>query len=83
MTTTMTIRNIDDQLKARLRMNAAMHGRSMEEEARDILRAALSVQPVRATALVEAIRARIAPLKGVELTLPERGPMREPPEFGA
>jgi len=33
--------------------------------------------------LVEAIRARIAPLKGVELTLPERGPMREPPEFGA
>lgn len=83
MTTTMTIRNLDDQLKARLRVKAAMHGRSMEEEARDILRAALSVQPVRATALVEAIRARIAPLKGVELTLPERGPLREPPKFGA
>lgn len=34
---TMTIRNIDDQPKARLRIQAATHGRSMEDEARDIL----------------------------------------------
>jgi len=38
----MTIRDIDDSLKARLRLRAAKHGRTMEDEARDILRAALS-----------------------------------------
>ena len=36
-----TIRNLDDEVKARLRMAAAQHGRSMEEEARRILKAAL------------------------------------------
>ncbi|MCK0507356.1 FitA-like ribbon-helix-helix domain-containing protein [Aromatoleum anaerobium] len=66
---TMTIRNIDEQLKARLRVQAAIHGRSMEDEARDILRAALSVEPVRGRTLVEAIRARIEPLGGVELAV--------------
>lgn len=76
---TMTIRNIDDQLKARLRVQAAQHGRSMEDEARDILRAALSSVQVRGTSLVDAIRARVAPLGGVELELPTREPMRAPP----
>jgi len=33
-----TIRNLDDDVKHRLRVRAAEHGRSMEEEARDILR---------------------------------------------
>ena len=53
----MTIRNIDEQLKARLRVRAAQHGRSMEDEARDILRGALSVEPARGASLVDAIRA--------------------------
>lgn len=75
----MTIRNLDDQLKARLRVQAAQHGRSMEDEARDILRAGLSLQPARAPTLVEAIRCRIDPLGGVELELAPREPMREPP----
>jgi len=35
---TMTIHNLDDGLKLRLRVRAAMHGRSMEEDAREILR---------------------------------------------
>ncbi|UIF89018.1 hypothetical protein, partial [Cupriavidus sp. UYPR2.512] len=38
---TLTIRNIDDELKARLRIEAAQNGRSMEEEVRDILRRTL------------------------------------------
>lgn len=80
---TMTIRNIDDQLKARLRVQAAIHGRSMEDEARDILRAALSVEPARGGTLVEAIRARIDPLGGIDLELPAREPMREPPDLGS
>lgn len=79
---TMTIRNIDDQLKARLRIQAAMHGRSMEDEARDILRAALSAEPMRATSLLEAVRARMEPLGGVELELPEREAIRDPLELG-
>lgn len=31
--------------------------------------------------LAEAIRARFAPLGGIELELPPRGPMRKPPDF--
>ncbi|WCM86875.1 MULTISPECIES: plasmid stabilization protein [Pseudomonadota] len=81
--TTMTIRNIDEQLKGRLRIQAAIHGRSMEEEARDILRAALSKEPERAPSLVQAIRARVEGLGGVEIELPAREAIRVPPEFGA
>ena len=42
-----TIRNLDETLKARLRVRAAHHGHSMEEEARRILRGALAEQPTR------------------------------------
>ncbi|RYF74436.1 MAG: plasmid stabilization protein [Comamonadaceae bacterium] len=76
---TMTIRDLDDQLKARLRVQAAVHGRSMEEEARDILRSALSAQPRGAASLTQAIRARIEPLGGVDLALPAREAIRTPP----
>jgi plasmid stability protein len=78
---TMTIRNIDDQLKTRLRIQAAQHGRSMEDEARDILRAALSADPARTVTLVDAIRARIEPLGGIELEPPPREPIREAAEI--
>jgi plasmid stability protein len=49
----------------------------MEDEARDILRAALSAQAPRARTLVDSIRARIEPLGGVDLEIPPREPMRE------
>jgi antitoxin FitA len=79
---TMTIRNLDEKVKARLRVQAAMHGRSMEDEARDILRAALSEVPEDGHALIGAIRSRIEPLGGVELELPEREPIRSPVDLG-
>ena len=72
-----TIRNLDEGLKARLRMQAAKHGRSMEEEARDILRSSLSRTSSRTTGLLKAIRRRIEPLGGVELQVAPREPMRE------
>jgi plasmid stability protein len=77
----MTIRDIDEVLKRRLRLQAARHGRSMEEEARNILRSALSVsdQPMRN--LADAIRARIAPLGGVELEIAPRETIRDPVDF--
>jgi plasmid stability protein len=76
-----TIRNLDDPLKARLRVQAAMHGRSMEDEARDILRSALSREPTLRGNLAAAIRARFAPLGGVDLPEVPRQTMREPPTF--
>ncbi|KND60724.1 VapB protein (antitoxin to VapC) [Candidatus Burkholderia verschuerenii] len=78
----MTIRNIDEQLETRLRRQAALHGHSMEDEARDILRATLSTEPVRGKSLVESIRSRIEPLGGVELELPAREGIREPSGLG-
>ena len=76
-----TIRNLDDTLKSRLRIQAAVHGRSMEDEARDILRSALSREPTRKGSLAASIRARFAPLGGVELPVSAREPMRAPPSF--
>jgi plasmid stability protein len=76
----MTIRNLDEKLKARLRMQAAKHGRSMEDEARDILRSALSTASSRAS-LVKSIRRRIEPLGGVDLPTAAREAMREPLNF--
>jgi plasmid stability protein len=78
---TLTIRRLDDAVKARLRVRAAQHGRSMEEEARQVLTAALVEEPKRPLNLVESIRRLVEPFGGVELELPPREPMREPPSF--
>ena len=76
-----TVRNLDEGLKRRLRLRAAANGRSMDAEARDILRTALNCQPAAPQNLASAIRARFAPLGGVELDLSPRSPMRKPPRF--
>ena len=76
-----TIRNLDDEIKARLRVRSAQHGRSMEEEARDILRNTLATEVPTPLNLAESIRRRFSALGGVQLTVPPRGPTREPPEF--
>jgi plasmid stability protein len=64
---TLTIRNVDTDVKERLRMRAARHGRSMQAELRSILNDALARdgdhgEPNPA----ETIRRRFAPLGGVE-----------------
>ena len=76
-----TVRNLEEGLKRRLRIRAAENGRSMEQEARDILRAALDQERSTGKDLASAIRARFAPLGGVELDLPPREPMRGPPQL--
>ena len=78
---TMTIRNLDDDLKALLRLRAARHGQSMEEEARSILRSTLQAEPLSGKSLVDSIRAMVEPHGGIELELPVREPQREPPDF--
>ena len=42
MSTTLTIRNLDESVKLKLRLRAASHQRSMEAEAREILAASLA-----------------------------------------
>lgn len=76
-----TIRKLDEATKARLRVRAAHHGRSMEEEAREILRSALVVSSRPKENLAAAIRRRFAPLGGVELELPRRDAVPPPPRF--
>jgi plasmid stability protein len=76
-----TIRRLDDAVKARLRIRAARHGRSMEEEARYVLSAALAEEPKLSSNLAESIRRDFAPLGGVELALPPREPVRRPPKL--
>jgi plasmid stability protein len=77
-----TIRKLPEETKRKLKIRAAENGRSMEQEAREILRIELS-KPAPAAArtgkdLVDAIRRRFAPYGGVELEIPPRGPVRDP-----
>ena len=53
----------------------------MEDEAHDILRTALAEEPADTKHLVDAMRELVEPLGGIELELPPRGPIREPPDF--
>jgi plasmid stability protein len=76
-----TIRNLDPRTKARLRVRAAQHDRSMEEEAREILRDAVATEEQSELNLAEAIRKRFAPFGGVELEIPKRTRVRPPPDF--
>jgi plasmid stability protein len=78
---TLLIRRFDDAAKVRLKVRAAQHGRSMEEEAREILSAALSIEEPAGRNFGEQIHRRFAALGGVELEIPEREPIRRPPDF--
>jgi len=79
-----TIRQLPETTKRKLRIRAAQHGRSMEQEAREILKNGLDTAP-RKTArpktgadFVKAIRDIFEPLGGVDLEIPPRGPIRDP-----
>jgi len=76
-----TIRNLDDAVKARLRVRAAENGRSMEEEAREILRRAVAGGDAPRRNLGRTIHDRFDAIGGAELELPEREPMRGLPDF--
>lgn len=67
----LSIRDLDDAVREKLRRRAAQHGRSMEAEIRDILTAAVA-EDAPATDLFSALTDRFARLGGVELDLPAR-----------
>lgn len=73
-----TIRQLPETTKRKLRIRAAQHGRSMEQEAREILQTELAKTAEYPKDIVRAIRDIFAPLGGVELQIPPRGPIRDP-----
>lgn len=75
----LTIRDLEEALKGRLRVRAASRGRSMEEEARHILRAALNEPLVRQSGLVDRIRRRFSEIGDVELAIAPREAVRDAP----
>jgi plasmid stability protein len=81
--TAITITNIDNAMRLRLQARAAKHGHSIEAEARDILHAVLNEDEVTSSSLnlYEAIRSLVEPLGGMDLVIPPRQPVRQPPLF--
>jgi plasmid stability protein len=79
---TLTIRRLDDRIKTRIRVQAASHGRSMEEEVRQILKSAVkasqSLKEPPVGNLADEIRKLFAPLGGVELPELPRRTIRSP-----
>lgn len=76
-----TIRNLEELLKAELRCLAAKNNRSMEEEVRNILRTWLTQTYQPARDLGQAIHQRFASLGGVDLPAIEGNPLRTSAEF--
>jgi antitoxin FitA len=86
--TSLTIRNLDVETKQRFRELAARHGRSMEEEARSMIRAAVNDNPVaeglpkKGESMWDAIVELREKYGTFELAIPERRPStRKPPSF--
>ena len=75
---TIIIRNLEEDTKRKLKIRAAMNGRSMEQEAREILKSALAQTSKRRPNLAESIRAIFGPLGGVELERLPREAIRDP-----
>jgi plasmid stability protein len=76
---TITIRNLDESVKRKLQVRAALNGRSMEAEAREVLSESAYLPPKAVGATLDpeedfgtAIRKRFAALGGVELEIPPR-----------
>lgn len=80
-TAAITIRKLEETVKNQLRVQAAEHGRSMEEEAREILKNALNKSAAQSVDLATSVRRRFAALGGVDLPIAEREPIRPAPDF--
>lgn len=72
------IRNLDEETKRKLKIRAATNGRSMEQEAREILKSALAQSAKRKANLAERIREIFGPLGGVEMERLPREAIRDP-----
>ncbi len=78
----LSIRDLDERVKQRLRIRAAEHGRSMEAEIRTILSAAVS-EPALETGLGQALLTRFAEVGGIRLDLPPRAAVPRAADFSS
>lgn len=76
-----SVRDLDEDVAARLKVQAARHGRSMEAEVRAILTESLAGGGDDRPNLGQAIRQRFAELGGVELDVPDRRDMPRPADL--
>ncbi len=77
-----SIRNLDDRVRERLRVRAAAHGRSMESEIRAILTDAVR-EPDEADGLFATLLDRFRDVGGIDLELPERSTPVRAADFSA
>ena len=75
------IRNLEEQLKGRLRVRAAHHGRSMEAEVREILRGVLGREQLERGNGVAIVRTPVVKTVHLELGAAEPEAIGQPPEF--
>ncbi len=78
-----TVRNLDESIKAGLRLRAARHGWSMEQEVRAILQQTLAPELEAPSNFAERIHQRFAGLQVEDIAVPLRKPMRSPPKLDA
>lgn len=79
MMASLIVRNIEEGIKARLRMRAFKNGHSMEEEVRHILKDAIEHDPPQN--LADLALEIFGPRHGVDLEIPRAPTNREPPDF--
>lgn len=72
------IRNLDETTKRKLKIRAAINGRSMEQEVREILQSALAQSSRRKANVAERVREIFGPLGGVDMERIPREAMRDP-----
>ncbi len=78
----LSIRDLNDQVKERLRVRAARHGRSMEAEIRAILAEAVG-ESSTSEGLFTTLLERFSDVGGVELELPPRATSARAAELSA
>ena len=76
-----TVRNLDESVKTNLRLRAARHGWSMEQEVRQILQQTLAPEQEQQTSFAELVNRRFAGLGVEELPIRARQAARTPPGF--
>jgi len=79
----LTVRNLDESVKNSLRMRAARHGVSMEEEVRQILQKIVAPEQAGQISFAERVNSRFAKLQVESLPIPARRTARTPPVFDA
>jgi plasmid stability protein len=76
-----TVRNLDDSVKNSLRLRAARHGWSMEQEIRQILQATVAPEQAGQISFAERVNRRFTGLNVEPLPVPPRQIVRTPPDF--